>query len=71
VTSFLLKGLFAPSHPSATRVPRGFYDFLTVDFQRARKIRSGQNFLHSQNRRQDLPVKWNFLPGDRQDLPCI
>jgi len=44
VTSFLLKGLFAPSHPSATRVPRGFYDFLTVDFQHGRKIRSGQKF---------------------------
>jgi hypothetical protein len=71
VTSFLLLGLFAPSHPSATRVPPGFYDFLTVDFQPQRKIRSGGNFRDQQNRRQDLPVKGKFLPTYRQYLPCI
>ncbi|HVU22039.1 MAG TPA: hypothetical protein VHE09_15010, partial [Rhizomicrobium sp.] len=69
--SFLLKGLFAPSPTSATRVPRGFYDFLTVDFQRARKICFGRNFLCLQKPRQDLPVKGKFLPGHRHKLPCI
>jgi len=53
------------------RVPRRFYDSLTVDFQARRKNRSGHFFRILETPRQYLPLNRKFLPSGRQDLPRI
>jgi len=55
VTSVLLKERFAPCTALAIAVPQRIYDWLTFDFEAARKIRAEKNLLPEKSARQNLP----------------
>jgi len=55
VTSVLLKERFAPCTALASAVPQRIYDWLTFDFEAARKIRAEKILLPEEIARQNLP----------------